>query len=275
MWKLKIGKVAALVVLLMVNRSAATEYQPWLGNFYEFELRSSFLYQEYSKISCGGHHRKYPSHDVFLNMSLSHFRPDPAIGLEIELIEARTERQKGDIDQVKFTGRYVWQDDVAGDPLSVTTGLSYMQAFYYSLRDVSSFHHGYSNAELFLSVGRENPDESLWGSRWWAVFALGVAERGSPWLRFHLDYEKRFQEKHAMQTFLHSLWGLGGQRLHLNHFHGYGPIQHQSIDLGLRYTYFLEFYGSASVEYSYRIYARNFPSYTHQVLAQILYTFGL
>lgn len=260
--------------LFSFSEAIATEYQPWLGNFYEFELRSSAKYQGYAWLSAD-HLKKYSSNDVFLNLSLINARPDPAMSGELELTQAKTRRQQGNIDQIKITGRYAWQDDIAGDPLSITFGFSYAQAFRWSLRDVSSFHHGYNNFELFVSIGKETPFESFWKSRWWSILSLGVAERGSPWLRFHLYYEKLFAEKHALQTFLNSLWGLGHQKLHPKHFQGYGLVQHQSIDLGLRYTFLLQYYGSASLEYSYRIYARNFPCYTHQLLAQILYTFGL
>lgn len=254
---------------------SGTEYQPWLGNFYEFEVRSSAKYQGYKRLSSGSNLRKYSSNDVFLNLSLINARP-PALGGELEITQARTRKQRGNIDQLKLTGRFVWQDDVAGDPISLTTGLSYAQAFRHGLKDVSSFHHGFSNAELFASIGKESPpNESIWGSRWWSVVAIGVAERGSPWFRLNVDYEKRLFEKHEMRAFLHSLWGIGGQKLRVDDFHGYGPVRHQSIDLGLRYTYLLDYYGSGSLEYSYRVYAYNFPSYAHQVYVQILYTFGL
>lgn len=269
------GRFLTLLSLFCFCEGYSTEYQPWLGNFYEFELRSSLKYQGYAWLATGSHHQKYTSNDVFLNLSLSNSLPDPDIGGELEITEARTRKQSGEIDQIKLTGRYLWQDDVAGDPYSLVIGLSYIQAFKNSLRDVSSFHHGLYNTELFVSVGQENPDESLWGSRWWGVAAFGIAEQGSPWLRLRLNFDKRWFEKHEMEIFVHTLWGLGGRKLHLHDFHGYGPIKHQSIDLGLRYTYVLDYYGNASLEYSYRVYAYNFPAYVHQVQAQILYTFGL
>lgn len=264
-----------ILALFYFCQGSATEYEPWLGNFYEFELRSSLKYQGYAWLASGLHHTKYTSNDVFLNLNLSNAIPDPSMSGEFEVIEARTRRQRGEIDQLKLTGRYLWQDDIAGDPYSLITGLSYIQAFKNSLRDVSSFHHGLYSAEFFVSIGQESADECLWGSRWWGIFAIGIAEQGSPWLRFRLNYDKRWYEKHDLSLFLHSLWGLGGKHLHLGDFHGYGPIKHQSIDLGLRYTYVLEYYGNASLEYSYRIYASNFPAYVHRVFAQVLYTFGL
>ena len=258
-----------------VCQGVATEYQPWLGNFYEFELRSQFTYQGFNWLASGSKHKKYSSSDLFLNLSLGNALPDPTIGFEFEVTEAKTRRQQGDIDQLKLTGRYLWQDDIAGDSFSLVTGLSYIQAFSRSLKDVSSFHHGLYNAECFVSLGREVSDEIVWGSRKWALFAIGIAEQGAPWLRFYLDYDKRWFDKHEVSLFLHALWGLGGKRLHLNDFHGYGLIKHRSVDVGMRYTYVLEYDGNVSLEYSYRVYAYNFPVHAHRVIAQILYTFGL
>lgn len=270
-----IKKILFVIIAFMgISRAQATETKPWLGNVFEFEFRPSIIYQGYTHLSTGSHEERYTSNDLFLNASLSNALP--SFGLELEVLGAWTHRQRGDVDQVKMTGRYVWQDDIAGDPVSLVTGLSFIQAFRRSLKDVSSFHHGLSEAELFLSIGKEYPQDSDWISRWWGMLAIGAAaDRGSPWFRFDLAYEKSYCEKHELRLLAHSLWGTGHQRLRLHHFDGYGPVQHQSIDLGIRYTYLLDFFGSASLEYSYRIHARNFPAYAHQVMAQVLYTFGL
>lgn len=209
----------------------------------------------------------------FLNISLSNSLPN--FGLEIEATEARTRVQKGVIDQLKMTARYVWQDDIAGDPLSITTGLSFIQAFRSSVKDISSFHHGQEEGELFLSLGKEISQQFTWSSRWWSILGLGIANKGSPWIRFNLAYEKRLWDKHELKLFLHSLWGLGHKRLHISHFHGYGSIQHQSVEIGLRYTHLLDYFGSASLEYSYCFYAHHFPVYAHRLCAQLFYTFGL
>lgn len=267
-------KLLVLFFLVSICQASATEYQPWLGNVYEFELRSSLMYQDYTWLSTGSHLKKYSSNDVFLNASLGGALPS-GFGLEAEITQARTRHQKGDIDQFKATGRYVWQDDIAGDPLSVTPGLSLIYALPYSLKDVSSFHHGRAEAELFLSIGKETPVETMWGSRWWSMLGIGMADRGFPWIRFDLSYEKRLWDRHEMQLFMYSLWGTGRKRLHLDDFDGYGRIQHQSVDIGLRYTYLLEFFGNVSLEYSYRVHGRNFPIYTHRAVAQLLYTFSL
>lgn len=268
-------KLLSILFFLYSFQANSTEYQPWLGNYYEFEFRSSVDYQGSGWLTSGSHLKKYTANNIFLNLSFCNAIPDPSLGIEFEVTEARTRVQHGEIDNLKLTGRYLWQDDVAGDSISLITGLSYTQAFKKSLKDPNSFHHGLHNTEFFISFGKENPDEWLWGSRLWCVCALGIAEQGSPWLRFNVDADKRWCEKHEMSLFVHSLWGFGHKNLYLHDFQGYGPIKHQSIDFGMRYTYVLEYYGCASVEYSYRVYAHNFPAYVHSVIAQILYTFGL
>ncbi|WP_068468436.1 hypothetical protein [Candidatus Protochlamydia phocaeensis] len=251
-----------------------TEYQPWLGTYLEFEWRNSLRYQTYRYLSSHSHLTRYASDDFFLTSSLS-LTAKPQFALEVEATAARTRRQSGGIDHLRVNGRYAWMDDIAGDPVTFTTGLSFIQSFVESLKDPSSFHHGRSEAELFASIGKETAQEDKWISRWWAMGGIGIAERGSPWLRFDLSYSKRLKEKHELELFACTLWGLGHKALHRTSFHGYGSIQHQSIDLGWRYTYLIDFLGSASLAYTTRIYARNFPVHTQQIVLQLLYTFGL
>ncbi len=253
----------------------ATEYQPWLGNFYEFELRSDCRYQHYNHVSAGSHLRKLHGDSVFLNLSLSNSLPDPDYGVELEITEACTRKQPGEIDQIKLAGRLLWLDDIAGDAVSMVTGVNYAQAFTSSLKDISSFHHGLYNGEFFITVGKETPYDSFWAQRWWGMFALGVAEQGSPWIRFNMYFDKRLAERHEGKIFIETLWGLGTKKLKVDYFSGYGPIAHQSIDIGVNYTYLIEFFGSASFKYGFRVYAQNFPAYSHQFLAEIKSTFGL
>lgn len=269
-WGIKAG---VLFFLLSFTQGAATEYQPWLGNSYEFEFRTSLIYESYSKLAVDSHLKPYSSDNVFLNASLSNATPD--FGVELEAVEVSTRQQKGKMDQLKLTGRYSWLDDLAGDSWSLIPGFSYRQAFKNSLKDISCFHHGLYEGEVFLSFGKEKSLDTYWHSRWWSLIGIGMAERGSLWLRFQLVYERCWWDKHRMRLFLHSLWGGGNKKLSIHHFNGYGSIRHRSVDLGLRYTYSLDYFGTASLEYSYRIYAQNFPIYTHHLLAQLLYTFGL
>lgn len=267
--------LAASLLLFLVSKGEAVETQPWLGNVYEFEFRSDIRYQQYGRLSTGNGLKKQRANDVFINFSLSNALPDPPIGLELEITEAFTRKQSGDIDHLKLTGRYVWLDDVAGDSVSIITGVGYTQAFKKSLMDISSFHHGLYNTEFFISLGKETSDSLLWSSRWWGTAIYAIAEQGSPWLSLRFDFQKRWVERHELALFFDGKMGLGGKHLHTHHFNGYGSVQHRSIDIGLMYRYVLDYFGYASIKYIYRPYASNFPVSTQQVVAEVLYTFGL
>lgn len=253
----------------------SVEYRPWIGNYYEFEFRNSMLYQSYPAIACDSSLHHASSDDFFLSSSLSN-AVDPSFSLEAEVVAAKTRKQCWGIDHFNLAGRLVWLDDISGDCITLTTGFVLTQTFDNSLSDISSFHHGTAEAEFFLSFGAETMwEDDDWVERWWGMTGIGIGDRGSPWLHGQYAYERRFCTNHEFLFRMNTLWGLGNNKIRIHDFHGYGSIQHQSIDLGIRYTYLIDFFGNASVDYSYRIYARNFPAQTHQILVSLLYTFGL
>lgn len=261
--------------LLLPGLLLATDLTPWLTKDLEFQSQLSGLFQFYPKIAAkhGSIHRS--GNDQFYTFSLALSAFDWSG--EIESTLAHTRRQDYLCDNVRLTGRYRWLDDIPGDaPFSLVTGLTLTQAFKHSLRDISSFHHGQFEAEAHIAIGKECSCERFWSSRWWGVFALGHGNHGDPWLRTESAWEKNWWDTHQLRVFANSLWGLGNKRIStVNHFRGYGPIAHQSIDIGLRYTYLFEFSGIISFEYAYRPYASNFPENTSLLFARFLYPFGL
>ncbi|MBA3722161.1 MAG: hypothetical protein H0W88_07160 [Parachlamydiaceae bacterium] len=249
------------------------ESKPWVSNYLEFEWRNSLLYQTYQSVESSSKLVDHSSDDLFFTTNLSN-AVDPDFSVEVELTAAKTRKQKGNVDNFRLAGRYVWLDDVAGDPITLTTGLCLTQAFLNSLNDISSFHHGRSEAEFFISVGKETALCDMWQRRWWVVCGCGLAERGSAWIRGDVNYEYRLLKNHELRLFLNSLWGFGHKQLHFHHFHGYGSINHQSVDLGFGYTYVIDFVGSINAAYSYRVFEHNFPAQAQCVLLNFLYPFG-
>lgn len=249
----------------------ATQQLPWLPELGEFEWRESLSQQSSS----------YASQELFLDSSLATSLFD--FGFEVEALAAHTRRQKG-IDDFKATLRYRWLDDIEGEAVSLTSGVSLSQCFRRSLHNPSVFHHGYLETELFLSVGKEFNEgcydlldyEVSCSSRLWAVVAGGVAvDRGSPWARFNVSYEKQVWQKHLLRVFMTGLYGCGGEGFHLDDFKGYGPIAHRSLELGVRYGRLIDCLGEISIEYSNRLYARHCLKHVSQFTLQLTYPFGL
>ncbi len=90
-----------------------------------------------------------------------------------------------------------------------------------------------------------------------------------------MGYDLRTTENQEWRLFCHTLWGLGSRNIHIDHFKGYGSIQHRSVNLGFRYTYLLDYFGSLSFEYTSRVYAHNFPAFANIFLVELRYDFGL
>lgn len=254
---------------------SATDLTPWLTKDFEFQSQLSGLFQYYPKIASnhGSIHRKGNDQFYTLSLGLSAFDWSG----EIESTLAHTRRQDYLCDNIRLTGRYRWLDDIPGEvPVSLTTGVTLTQAFKHSLRDISSFHHGQFEGELHVAIGQESSCNRFWETRWWGVLALGHGNHGAPWIRTETAWEKNWWNSHQLRLFANTLWGLGNKGISsVDHFRGYGPIAHQSIDLGMRYTYLFDFSGTLSLEYAYRVYASNFPESTSLLMLRYLYPFGL
>ncbi|MBS4163616.1 Uncharacterized protein PRO82_000919 [Candidatus Protochlamydia amoebophila] len=252
----------------------AYEDQPWLGNYLEFEWTSSLQFQCYKDLSCKSNSKTYLSRDIFLYTQLA-LAATPQLSLNLGAMAAWTNKQAGSIDHLEFNGRYIFLDDVIGDPVTLTLGINLIHAFPWSLRDPSSFHHGKNEGELFISMGKEWAEKDQWSSRLWAKVGFGSALNDSAWIRLKIAFAQRIRLYHEFEIFSRTLCGFGRRSLNLRHFHGYGSIDHQSVDLGLRYTYLIDFIGNLSVEYAKRIYSQNFPSKANQIQLTFFYPFGL
>lgn len=252
----------------------ATELTPWLERDLELQPRVTWLHQKFSKIYTPHRTFRRSANDSFYTLSMEVTGLD--YGVEVEVSVAHTQHQRNDCDNFRLTGRYRWLNDILGDPVTLTTGVTYIQAFRHSLYDISSFHHGKTECEAHVVIGKEYSTLSTWNSHWWAVFALGLGDHGSPWLRGEAAWEKNWCDQQRVRVFMHALCGCGGNNIHhIDHFHGYGAIRHRSIDLGARYSYRFCFDGVLSLEYARRVYAQNFPSQANLVLLSFLYPFGL
>lgn len=273
---------------LILNTSLmAFETMPWFNKNVEIELRSTYLFQTYPSIQSAHHFKRYSSSDHFLTLGAETSIPGIALtymGLpdwigavdgEIEVELAGTNHRHFGFDSATATLRNQWLDDVIGDPVSLVTGITAIQACQESLRDPSSFHHGKIEGEFHLSIGKEITSSSTWTSRFWGFGSFGCADIGSPWIRGNLNWEHLFCDQRSLiRIFANTLWGLGNREFNLNSFHGYGPIKHQSIDIGLRYSYNFDIWGVAALEYSYRPFARNFPQHVNRILVNYTFPYG-
>lgn len=263
--------------ILAIGKLDASFREPWAGELLELNWLNQFSWQRFQSVDSDGKTIRYRSNDLFLNSSFVVALPDLTsfaadYSIEIGLMQASTRKQHGGIDHYSLTGSYHLLDDVQGDFLSLKVGLSYFRACGQSLYDISAFHHGREEGELFFSFGL---DDTCRLSRWWVAGALGFADRGSPWSRLNIDYAYTLLEKHVFALKCSCLYGFGQGRLKVKQFKGYGSIAHRSVDLGLNYSLLLDHFGRVGLSYTYRLYAKNFPQRAQVIQVEWTYTFGL
>lgn len=252
----------------------ATQYEPWFDNVLELQVRSGTIFQHYGHIRKNSTMVRKLDNVLTRNLSLA-IAPLMYLNFEAEINLTRTHNHDFALEDTKFTGRYLIFDDVMGDPYSLTAGLSLTLPTYHFRHDISLFHSGPAEWEAHMALGKEYPCEDRWQTRWWALGGIGIANRGSPWLRADINWERNFCERHQFRLYAKSLWGLGDHTIQIDDsFPGYGSIRHQTIDVGGRYSYLLFFpcgylkfldLSRLEIEYAYRVYAQNAPATVHTV----------
>jgi hypothetical protein len=263
----------SLLFIFFLPSIYATELKPWYPRYLELQPKMDYLYQVYHSVATKHGHKNRNDHDHFLKLST--IGALDRYSAEIEMTGAATRHRNFGLADIRFTGRYQLSDDTLGDHASVTTGLTIEQVLRLARNDVSNFYHGGIQFEGHLAVGKETVCGKFWRTRIWGVGAIGAADIGSAWLRFNLGWEYNLWDLEQIGFYAYSRWGLGGKGLRLKHFRGYGPIQHQSIDLLLECKHQFSFGGILGFGYGYRVYAANCPRYVNFFHANFCYPFGL
>lgn len=264
-----------LFLLAIHGTSCAVNLEPWYPRTYEINPFVTGITQLSTCVQSPHGNFERGLHANYLNCGV--YAAAYEFGAELDLSLAESSIRSFGFDSFSCTGRYQLWDDVAlVDPVSVIASISLKAATQTALNDIASFHHGKFETMMHVSVGKEFPCAQFWLSRFWGAVGLGIADVGSPWWHFYLCAEKNAFDKHKWKIFIDSLIGCGGESLsHCKKFHGYGPIAHRSVDLGVEYSYSFDFGLNASLGYFYRIYAQNFPKNTNSIAVTLLYPFGL
>jgi hypothetical protein len=265
---------AFALCLSLLNCMDATEWKPWHPPIYSVDLTGSCLFQQFNKLNtaCGDVRRS--ELDAFYNVSVLGV-PRDDVTAEIELLASSTRYRNPAVNALRLTGTYFWFNDIVADPVSLATGITFSKIFQASRRNVALFDHGGMACEAYVSIGKEISCEQFWTSRAWGVFGVGIADVGSPWVRANLVWERNWWEIHQLKIFAESIWGMGNKRLHLHPFHGYGSVNYQAVDVGVRYGFRFANNAFLSFAYAYRVYGRNCPIDTNLIKLEFCYPITL
>jgi len=252
----------------------STEFKPWFGEVLVVETNVTGFFEYYPSIASSHGNRHQSTSDGFLELEAS-IAYDETIAFELEVVAGGYPRNRYGFDSITLTGRERFLNDIVDDPVSLSMGLSITQVFDPGLHNLSApfFYHGGIEGELDVAVGKEFSCEQFWVSRIWGVLGVGLADLGSAWIRANIDWEYNWWDNQEVHLFAHSLWGTGGNALNPDDFHGYGPINHQSVDLGVGYRYYFQRGIALGLDYNYRVFAQNCPRGASLVTLDFFYAF--
>jgi hypothetical protein len=255
----------------------ATECGPWLPPLWEFESRIGYGYSHTERVQSPSGSFKYNNnyHEVYGSLGMTVW---PETNIEAELSFVKSETLPFSYEVFACTARRLLLDELAGDWISATIGVTVALPSARILKDFNYAYHGYFNSELHLALGKEfcHTCTMDWGWRLWGLIGMGIAERGSPWTHGLLVFDQALSRKLRLSLLLESLFGLGNQNIEpLQPFEGYASIHHQTVDLAAALHYDIGIYATFSFLGYINLYAHNFTQHTFGCNATLLIPFGL
>lgn len=233
--------------------------QPWLENVYEFRFDVDYTFSFYNRVANALGSDKHSSRDnqIFLGLG---FTPSEYWDTDVQLELAATTRQSFNWRSAAGQIRYLWLDDVVGDPVSLVTGLRVRGVNSQSLKDISCPYPAAFNLDLNVAVGKEWSRWSFWRFHTYCLAALGFSNKGPPWTYLYFSFQGNQEDRRQWELFGRGYFGFGRKNVvNVDHFHSYALIHHQSVDAGFAYKFLFTSWGTLTFEYAHRFYAHAFP----------------
>ena len=133
-------RLLALYTLLLSPLAAiGVESQPWFGDVYQFHFLGSYAYSRFNSFQNAEPplDHVFQSHLAYLGLD---FSPSPVWSIDGDIQFADTSAMSFNFRSLALQGRYLWLDDIIGDPISFVTGANIRVTSSRSLKAVSYTH---------------------------------------------------------------------------------------------------------------------------------------
>lgn len=237
------------------------ETEPWLPQPYQPHVFLSYDYSTYTRVANATRQIRGRSHDQRVNAGLG-LATLTYWGFDGDVEFARTPRFSWGLRSVGAQIRKQLFNDIEGDFASFTPGLAVRVVPSKAIEDVSTPYHYHFNAEINASVGKEWSYDIYWRGRIYNQVGIGIANRGSAWIRDEFALGLNREDQFQFQAALSYYRGFGDQvgvNASTSVFNGWKNIDHRSLDLAVSFCYLTSFWGSFTLEVKRRLYARSYP----------------
>lgn len=235
----------------------------YFGKDKEFEFKSVGSYQHASKWRLKGQTKRQEKDHTLLEMSLG-ISPVANWRGELGVDFAKVANfHTFNMQATRLEAQYLWKNDLVGDPISLSTGLSFIFPKHKGCYNLSKVPYSSSNAELHICMGKEQAQGPSYESRIFATFTMGIKNKGAPWSKARFLYEHNLQDRFKVSIFTEGAYAFSKRQ--------WQSIPNESelsrgafrfCNVGLEGTYVWDFVGEWNLGIQKRIYARNLPSDT-------------
>src|SRR5271157_6135179 len=136
-----------LPALLAPVFAFSLEVQPWFCDVYEFHFRGSYSYSRFNTVQGAKPQIASPFNSNVLYGGLE-FCPSNDWSVDSDVQVADTTAMPFNFRSFAFQVRYLWLDDIVGNPVSLATGGNFRITNEPSLHDVSCPSHANLDMEL-------------------------------------------------------------------------------------------------------------------------------
>lgn len=250
------------------------EVQPWFGDVYQFHFLGEYAYSRFRSFQNAVPPLSHPFQSNLVYFGLD-FSPSPVWSVDGDIQFADTTAMSFNFRSIAVQARYLWLDDIIGDPISLVTGANVRLTSSRSLKDISCPSHGNVDFEVNFALGKEFEASNSWLFRAWFYGAVGHANRGSPWVRGIVSLETNIEDQHKWALYAEGINGYGRHvHVDIDHFYGYAKVREKAIDLGVRYGYRMDVWGTLRFEYIRRVLAKSAPQRVNTFMVSYLLPFS-
>ncbi len=240
----------------------ALKNDPWIPPPYEFHSKVNYAFSYFPSVANAINPVDYSSFVNQLGLEIN-ASVSPTLFFELEVEFDNSSKVEFDLLSVAPAIKYQMLNDLVGDPIALLVGAYFRYVPENRLVDVATEYSGMYNFDFLLSIGKEvEHSESMIG-RGFAMFDVGIATEGMPWILADIVGEGLLFKHHVLLMGIEGFFGFGSlDVVNVNDFYGYGNIDHNSMDVKVGYGYKFSVWGELSFLYKRRVVAIAAPSDT-------------
>lgn len=254
------GLIVKWVFILSTLSLWAIRSDPWIPPPYEMNAKANYAYSYFPLVSNAVNPTTYHS---FFNELLVGLEGSLSANWFCELDLEFNNSRKVDFNLLSVAPcvKYQMLNDLAGDPIALLVGTYFRYVPYNRLVDVAMSYNGEYNFDFLFSVGKEFDKKDKLAGKLYALFDVGVATKGMPWILGDVVGEAIFLEQHFFVMGTDGYFGFGEQNtVNVDDFSGYANINHNSLEIKAGYKYKFKVWGEAGFLYKRRVIAVAYPA---------------